>query len=340
MSVNVRNTNAWTKVMQQGTETFWRKEPKGWKIPGKGGLQKISKGYANISNYAQYSMWSMRDVLYMHLLKQKMDKQGIPMLQAAKQVELHMPSYRLPETVGSESALGYKITRHISRALQNPDWVIFARYKHGMVSSGINTAKDLTALLDPVLTRTGKVGSKVKDVLGYQDIALGRSKKQQALDGMDSGLALGTAMYMIYPMMDALFQVLFDSDEVRWRRAGINHVIEVGGHVFRGEKGMDSLRQVLMTINPALQLAFELMMNTNVYSGKNIVDYNDLLGDGDIGQFGSDVTEKVKSSIPQISNLMRAEDENEEASLRKWSTGQLDLKTDYGKGLGTKSRDK
>ena len=189
-------------------------------------------------------------------------------------------------------------------------------------------------------SRTGKAGKFVSDKLGYKEIQMHRSLKKQALDGLEAGGALAMSLYMIYPMMDALFQVLFDSDELRWRRAGINHVFEVGGHVFRGEKGMDSLRQVLMTINPALQLSFELMMNTNLYSGQNIVDYNDLLGDGDIGQFGSDLLDKGKTSIPQISNLMRAEDENEEASLRKWTTGQIDLKTDYGKGLGTKSRDK
>ena len=327
MSVNVRNTNAWTKVMQQGTETFWRKEPKGWKIPGKDGLHKISKGYANISNYAQYSMWSMRDVLYMHLVKQKMDKQGIPMLQAAKQVELHMPSYRLPETVGSESALGYKITRHISRALQNPDWIIFARYKHGMVSSGINTAKDLTALLDPVLTRTGKVGSKVKDVLGYQDIALGRSKKQQALDGMDSGLALGTAMYMIYPMMDALYDVLFDGDEVKMRRAGILHVLETMGKVKSQETGYQSLKQVLLTINPALMLVYEMMMNETTYNGMPIYDVNDLPGGtGNIEDLAGDLGTKLLQTVPQVSTLIHAKDDYDEFDGDKAWGRQWDAK--------------
>ena len=166
-----------------------------------------------------------------------------------------------------------------------------------------------------------------------------RSLKRQAVDGIEAGGALAMSLYMIYPMMDALFQVLFDSDELRWRRAGINHVIEVGGETFSGEKGMDSLRQVLMTINPTLQLAFELMMNTNVYSGQSIVDYNDLLGDGDIGQFGSDLLDKAISSVPQASNLLRAQDENEEITLRKWTTGQFDLKTKYGKSLGTKTKD-
>jgi len=81
------------------------------------------------------------------------------------------------------------------------------------------------------------------------------------------------------------------------------------------------------------------MMNTNVYSGQNIVDYNDLLGDGNIENFAADLLTKGKQTIPQWSNLMRAEDENEEASLRKWTTGQIDLKTKYGKSLGKKAED-
>ena len=327
MSVNVRNTNAWTKVMQQGTETFWIKQDKGWKIPGKAALHKVSKGYANISNYAQYSMWSMRDVLYMHLLKQKMDKQGIPMIQAAKQVELHMPSYRLPETVGSESLLGYRITRHISQALQNPDWVIFARYKHGMVSSGINTAKDISSLLDPVLTRTGKYGNKAKDILGYQDIALGRNKKQQALDGLDSGFALGTAMYMIYPMMDALYDVLFDGDEVKMRRAGILHVLETMGKVKSQETGYQSLKQVLLTINPALMLVYEMMMNETTYNGLPIYDVNDLPGGtGNIEDLASDLGTKLLQTVPQVSTLIHAKDDYDEFDIDKALGRQWDAK--------------
>ena len=326
MSVNVRNTNAWTKVMQQGTETFWRQQPTGMKIPGKAGLEKISKGYANISNYAQYSMWTMRDVLYMHLLKQKMDKQGISMIQAAKQVELHMPSYRLPETVGPEKLLGYRITRHISRALQNPDWVIFARYKHGMVSSGLNTVKDISSTLDPVLTRTGRPGKFVKEVLGYDNISLGRSKKQQAIDGIDSGLALSSAMYMLYPMMDALYDELFDGDEVKIRRAGILHVLETVGKVNRQETGYDSIRQVLLTINPALMLAYELMMNETMYNGMSIYDINDLTGSGNIEDFASDIGTKLLQTVPQVSTLIHAKDDYEEFDLDKALGRQFDAK--------------
>jgi hypothetical protein len=363
MSMNVINTRTWSNLQEINAKQF--KEQSGGQKTYKDSMAYapwlgFSKGYAKVSEFAQYSMWTSRDVMFMQVVKQKADymlkqqtkawekggKKGEKPVEndalydmAVKEVETHMPTYRLPETVGPESVLGYEITRKLSQLLQNPEIVIFSRYKHGMVSSGLNTLRDISASLDPILSRTGKAGKFVSDKLGYKEIQMHRSLKKQVRDGFESGGALAMSLYMLYPMMDALFQVLFDSDEIKFRRAGINHVIEVGGQTFSGEKGMDSLRQVLLTINPALQLAFELMMNTNVYSGQSIVDYNDLLGDGNIEDFGSDLLEKGKQTIPQWSNLMRAEDENEEATLRKWTTGQFDLKTKYGKSLGKKTRD-
>lgn len=333
MSVNVMNTTAWGKIMQQGTDTFWKSNENtlGKSKKAYSAMHKASKGYANISEFAQYSMWTMRDVLYMQLVKQKMrgknaDGSPVTMQQAAKLVELHMPTYRLPETVGPESLLGYKITRNISKALQNPDWVIFARYKHGMVSSGLNTAKDILSGLDPILSRTGKAGSLVQQTLGYKDIALGRSKSKQFADGIDSGLALGTAMYMLYPMMDALYEELFDGDEVKIRRAGILHVLETAHDVTTQNKDLQSLRQVLLTINPALMFAYEVMMNETIYNGLPVYDFNDVTGSGNIEDFGKDLGTKVLQTIPQLSNILNAQDDYEEFDLDKALGRQFDAK--------------
>jgi hypothetical protein len=305
---------------------------------------KGAKGYGGISNYAQYSMWTMRDILYMQLVKQKMDSNLVTsvkawnksgrkgdkpvedMLQAAKEVELHMPTYRLPETIGPEGVLGYKITRAIAKVLSNPEVVIFARYKHGMVSSGMNTGKDMLAALDPILSNTGKPGKFVKDKLGYKDIALGRSNLKQVSDGVNSGLSLATAMYMLYPMMDGLYQALFDGDELKLRRAGILHVAETVYKVGTEESQLHNLRQVLLTINPSLQLAYELMMNQTIYNDQAIYDLNDLAGSGNIEDFIADVSLKLRDSIPQASNLINAYDEGEDFSGDKWLSKQLDAK--------------
>ena len=361
MSVNVINSRTWGRIQEQNEKSFWEPQIKN---PGPMGkvynkiypfAYKASKGYGGISNYAQYSMWTMRDVLYMQLVKQKMDtnlrakakdwvksgKQGArpkrdtdaEMYQAAKEVELHMPTYRLPETIGPEGVLGYKITRAISKVLSNPEVVIFARYKHGMVSSGMNTGKDMLAALDPILSKTGKPGKFIKDKLGYQDIALGRTKLKQVADGLNSGLSLGTAMYMLYPMMDGLYQALFDGDELKLRRAGILHVAETVYKVGTEESQLHNLRQVLLTINPTLQLAYELMMNQTIYNDQAIYDLNDLAGSGNIEDFIADVSLKLRDSIPQASNLVNAYDEGENISGDKWLAKQLDGKTKSNRQL-------
>ena len=294
-------------------------------------------------------MWTMRDILYMQLVKQKMDsnirqkakdwvkggRQGprprrdteAEMLQATKEVELHMPTYRLPETIGPEGVLGYKITRAIAKVLSNPEVVIFARYKHGMVSSGMNTGKDMLAALDPILSNTGKAGKFVKEKIGYDNIKLGRSNRKQVADGVNSGLSLATAMYMLYPIMDGLYQTLFDGDELKLRRAGILHVAETVYKVGTEESQLHNLRQVLLTINPTLQLAYELMMNQTIYNDQAIYDLNDLAGSGNIEDFIADVSIKLRDSIPQASNLVNAYDEGEDLSGDKWLSKQLDAKT-------------
>ena len=357
MSVNVVNSRTWGRIQEQNEKAFWEPQLKNAGTLGKiynkvySPAYGLSKIYGGLSNYAQYSMWTMRDVLYMQLVKQKMDsntktrikawqkggRQGPKpvedMLQAAKEVELHMPTYRLPETIGPEGVLGYKITRAIAKVLGNPEVVIFARYKHGMVSSGMNTAKDILASLDPILSRTGKVGKVVRDKIGYQDIALGRTQKnmlgitKQVADGVNSGLSLATAMYMLYPIMDGLYQALFDGDELKLRRAGILHVAETIYKVGTEESQLHNLRQVLLTINPTLQLAYELMINQTIYNDQAIYDLNDLAGSGNIEDFIADVSIKLRDSIPQASNLINAYDESETISGDKWLARQLDAKT-------------
>jgi hypothetical protein len=362
MSVNVINSRTWGRVQEQNAKSFWEPQIKNPGLMGKAYNKTypfaygFSKIYGGISNYAQYSMWTMRDVLYMQLVKTKMDnnlvtatkawekggRQGNKpvedMLEAAKEVELHMPTYRLPETIGPEGVLGYKITRAIAKTLSNPEVVIFARYKHGMVSSGMNTGKDMLAALDPILSRTGKPGKFISDKLGYKDIQLGRTKTKQVLDGVNSGLALGTAMYMLYPMMDGLYQALFDGDELKLRRAGILHVAETVYKVGKEESQLHNLRQVLLTINPALQLAYELMMNQTIYNDKAIYDLNDLAGSGNIEDFIADLGIKLRDSIPQASNLVNAYDESETMSGDKWLAKQLDAKTKSNRQLEAKRK--
>ena len=327
MSVNVVNSKALDRVLQQTTEAFLGdKATRKWYDSLSKGLNKTSKGYAAISDFAQYSMWTVRDVMYMGLVKQKMRTHKVDLNQAAKLVELHMPTYRLPTTVGPEAVFGFKATRALSRVLQNPSLVIFARYKHGMVSSGLNTAKDITSGLDPVLSRLGKAGEAVTKGLGYKDIQLGRSKGKQFTDGLDSGMALASAWFLFYPMMDTLYEELFDGDVVKARRAGILHVLETAAGVQSQQKDIQQMRQVLLTVNPAFLLMYELMMNETIYNGQEIYNINDLAGSGSIKQFGKDVGTKLLQTVPQVSTVINATDDYDEFDIDKAIGRQFDAK--------------
>ena len=327
MSVNVVNSKALDRVLQQTTEAFLGdKATKKWYNGISKGLYKSTKGYAAISDFAQYSMWTVRDVMYMGLVKQKMRTHKVDLNQAAKLVELHMPTYRLPTTVGAEAVLGFQATRLLSRVLQNPSIVIFARYKHGMVSSGLNTVKDIASGLDPALSRLGKVGEVATKGLGYKNVQLGRTKGKQFADGLDSGMALASAWFLFYPMMDALYEELFDGDVVKARRAGILHVLETMAGVQSQQKDIQQMRQVLLTINPAFLLMYELMMNETIYNGQEIYNINDLVGSGSIKQFGKDVGTKLLQTVPQISTVINANDDYDEIDWAKVKGRQFDAK--------------
>jgi len=327
MSLNVINSRNLDAVLQQSTQKLMGdKATKKWYDGISKGLYSASKGYSHISDFAQYSMWTTRDVMYMSLVKQKMRQQKISISDAAKQVELHMPTYRLPETVGPEQILSYKVTRGISKFLQNPELVIFARYKHGMLSSGLNTAKDLASALDPVLSRLGKPGRAVAEGLGYKDIAVNRSKGKQFADGLDSGMALSSAWFIFYPLMDSLYTELFNGDEVKARRAGILHILETAKGVAHQKKEIGQLRQVLITINPAFLLMYELAMNETMYNGQEVYNLNDLFGTGSLAQFGKDVGVKAVQQIPQVSTLGNSTDQYDELDMKKFLGRQIDAK--------------
>ena len=327
MSLNVINSKNLDAVLRQSTKTLMGDTAtQKWYDGISKGLYKASKGYSNISDFAQYSMWSTRDVAYMALVKQKMRQQNINMSDAARQVELHMPTYRLPETVGPEQILSYKVTRAVSKVLQNPEMVIFARYKHGMLSSGLNTAKDILSGLDPVLNKLGKPGKLIAEGLGYKDIAVGRAKRKQFADGLDSGMALSSAWYIFYPIMDALYTELFDGDEVKARRAGFLHILETAKGVAHQEKEITQLRNVLLTINPAFLLMYELWMNETQYNSQEVYNFNDLLGSGSKSQFAKDIGTKVLQSVPQYSTLGNSTDEYDEIDPKKFLGRQIDAK--------------
>jgi hypothetical protein len=251
-------------------------------------------------------MWQVRDILFVQLIKEKMRKDNIDMKEAVFRVEQHMPTYRLPTRIGEKplrllgklignAELGSNMARSLSKTLQNPNLVIFARYKHGMIKSAMNT---------------------VKDMYGSKDIRGSRTAQKQIMDGMDSALAMASALYVIYPMMDYIFSNIFGDDSAVMRRAGFLHILQTLGYVTDGTKDMKALQQNLLTVNPALMLMGELALNQTYYNGQPVYYTDD-----PASQIAVDIGKKLVSTVPQVSAIATSGDVD-----GKWFARQIDVK--------------
>ena len=318
MSTNIKNTTALDKIVRRNSEDFYSQPGQGKSFFAKMDRilnRRFGETYAKVSNNAQNIMWHTRDVMFMMLLRQKQRQYpNLSMKEHIQLVESHLPSYRIPIRVG-EKLLGAKLSRSLSKLLQNQNLIIFARYKHGMVSSGLNTVRDILAPLEAPLRNLGKVdsltqqktpgkivGEALADFIGSRDIAKGRTVKEQFKDGADSGLALASASFIIYPILDAIFQELFNSDEGHMRRAGILHVLDTATRVGEGSKNPYALFQNLATVNPTVMIGTELLLNTTFYNGRPIYNIDDPM------QYKArDILKKLGTSVPLASQFVNAD---------------------------------
>lgn len=293
MSANVRNNLLMEKAFEKGLKEI--KSDPGFLAMAKALGRSPLDLYDGISKASNKAMWSFRDVMYTQLIMEKMNK-GASLKEAIRTVERHMPNYRLPTRVG-EKVLGAKLSRVTSKVLQNPNWVVFARYKHGMVSSFLNGMKDL-AMLDP----------NVK-------------KSKQFKDGMDYTIALATLLGVVYPVMDSIFQAITDEDSAKVRRAGVTHLFSAVKDISESKKDAFALFSALITFNPIAQSMAELAFDYELYNRRNIYNIED---DWDI--IATDVGNYVLRRVPQISEGIRASSEFG-GGWKQWMLKQFDIKT-------------
>ena len=251
-------------------------------------------------------MWMSRDIMYMALLRLKMAKHPeLGLAGAIKLVDAHMPTYRMNPRVG-EKILGAQMSRMLSKhILQNPTIAIFARYKHGFIKSGLNTLRDIGAGTDPILRKLGKVGESVADFIDAEGVRYGRTPEAQFREGLESGAALAVMSTVIYPLIDMMLnETLKDNSEAHIRRGGILHLIDTMQGVATGKKDNYALFANLFTMNPVLQVAAELGMNTTFYNGRQIYDVRDPLG-----QTALNVLNNLATRVPMISQVSNAQDD-------------------------------
>lgn len=294
MSANVRNNILLDKAFKENLN-ITSKDPRFVEYAKRLGRSPLDL-YEGISKFSNKSMWTVRDILYTQLVMETMSKGKVDLPTAIKAVERHMPSYRLPSRVG-EKVLGAQVSRMTSKMLQNPSFVIFARYKHGMLSSLLNTSKDLL-MLDP----------KVK-------------KSKQFKEGTDAALATAIAIGAVYPLIDSFAQALTGDQDSKVRRAGVLHLFDAIGEVSASKKDPYTLLSAVITFNPTLQAAFQLAANYELYNRRNIYNVED---DWDL--IATDIGKYTLKTIPQAGETMRVTSEFG-GGFKQWLAKQFDIKT-------------
>ena len=285
MSANVRNSTYLEKSFNDSLNIMGKTE--GFKDIAKAIARSPADLYAGISKASNKSMWTVRDILYTQLIMEK-QKAGMSLKEAIDSVERHMPNYRLGSRLITQKPIG----RELSKVMGNRKYFLFARYHAGMLGSAKNTLKDL-AMLDP----------NVK-------------KSKQFKEGLDSALAIGIAMSVLYPLLDDVATMVADvvagttGDEgkiakAKLRRPGISHVFDTIYEVAGNEKDAYSLASILMTPSPVLSLGVETAMNKELYNSKpitNMANDPEVIAD----QYLSYLFRKV----PQASQAMQASNED------------------------------
>jgi hypothetical protein len=249
--------------------------------------------YNGISRKSQQAMWVARDVMYVQYVREiqnfhlKRTGEELSIGDAAERAGRHMPTYRMPsEILGS---------RTVAKLMKNPNVTTFSSYHYGVLNSLINTVKDV----DPRLLKT-------------------KEGRAQFRDGVDSMLAIGVALAVLYPAADKISEMVFGEGATQ-RRAGPYHVIEGVTKAMEGEKDLTALIWPLFTFNPAAALLGQVLINKKMFTGKEVYHPDD-----DFGEKLQDVGNFVIKQMPQGPGLMSAAQDSDEG--KSFLAKQLDIK--------------
>lgn len=289
LSADVRVSALETQMFNQGLKEFVQ-TPEAKSLAKELGLT-IPKLYDTISRQSSLAMWTVRDAMYMQLVSERMKYEGLSREAAIKDVERHMPNYRMPERVG-EKVMGAQLSRALSETLQNPNVSVFSRYHYGMVKSLVETAKEMGGVY-------GKEGAK---------------------HGWDSAAAIAVAIAIMYPMLDALAVSMTGNKNASVRRAGPYHLGNSIYEVAHGAKEPTAVLNSVFTFNPALLGLAQLGFNHKLYNGQPVYHPTD-----DPGLIARDVGKYAVQQLPVASSSMRASAETG-GGLKQWAAQQMDIK--------------
>ena len=287
MSANVRNSAIMDGLFEKSLKEF-SETPEFVEQAKALGLTP-AEFYNKLSKKSSVAMWTVRDMMYLQLIKEKMMYENMDMKEAIKDVERHMPSYRIPHKV-----MG---SRGLSVALQNPNISVFSRYHYGLVNSIKETAVDIAAI------RKGQAGVR------------------QFLHGADTAAAIAVAIAVLYPLQDQLAAWLSGNEDAKQRRAGPYHIFNAMADIAKNEKDPMAVLSSIFTFNPALLMLAQLGMDRKLYNGQPIYHPED-----SAAKIAYDITKYVITQLPMASQAEQAQ-KAEDEGFKQWEMRQLDIES-------------
>jgi hypothetical protein len=216
---------------------------------------------------SQKAMWSFNDVLLTHQIMAN-ERQGMPLDQAIKHAERHIPNYRIPSRILSDSQGG----RFISQVLSDPLLVAFGRYHYGVYNSLAHMVKGVT-------TGTG-------------------GERKEALGNL---FALGLFAFVAKPLLDKMAQYLTGNPHAETQPRGpMSPIQNTYRAVASGTKDMGDLANAAVTLSPLLKTTLELYRNRD-FADRPIVERAQVQG-----MVPHSVSDVPRAAADTLGNVVRA----------------------------------
>lgn len=176
-------------------------------------------------------LWATSDMFMMHRYLE-LERKGMSSARAIKEAEKHIPNYRIPtEIMGS---------RFASQVAQEPGLTNFSRYHYGMWKSFMHMATDLAK------------GTKAEKVEALGNVA-----------------ALAFMGYVVYPVLDAIYQKVTGDPNAKLLRHGAMSVPHGAAEVSRDRKSFSDFLQSNITLAPMFKEVMEQLFGHDAFTGRD-----------------------------------------------------------------------
>lgn len=177
-------------------------------------------------------LWATSDMFMMHRYLE-LERKGFSAARAMKDAEKHIPNYRIPsEIMGS---------RFASQVAQEPGLTVFSRYHYGMWKSFMHMTTDLA-----------------------------KGTKAEKLEALGNVAALAFMGYVVYPVVDAIYQKITGDPNAKMLARGAMSVPHGLAEVSRDRQGFSNFLQSNITAAPATKEILQQFFGKDFFTGRDM----------------------------------------------------------------------